>query len=77
MRDISIFYLESVIEKNRFRFVMDTNLFLATVHMYIYNFKIFLGKIFIPSLFRKFLYYMAESKMLNYVSIWHSTSTVR
>ena len=73
MRDISIFYLESFIKKLRFRFIMDKNLFLAIVHMYIYNFKIFLEIIFIPSLLREFRCYMAESKMLNHVSIWHST----
>ena len=60
MRDISIFYLESSIEKIRFRFIMDMHLFLATVHMYIYSFKIFLGNIFIPSLFREFRCHMAE-----------------
>ena len=56
---------------------MDKHLFLATVHMYIYNFKIFLGKICIPSLFREFRCYMAESNILNHVSIWHTTSTDR
>ena len=65
MRDISIFYLEAFIEKIRFRFIMDKHVFLATAHMYIYKFEIFLGKILIPSLFRKYRSYMAESKMLH------------
>ena len=59
MRDISIFYLKSFIGKIRFRFILDKHSFLATVHMYIYNLKIFLGKIYIPSLFREFGCYMA------------------